>query len=814
MPGSNSQCRLVLRAACLTAVSLATCLLSGCQSGLLPRGWGTAPDGSAKKSTPTETQSVAKKSPATKSMADPYQPLADDNWVLAIAAPDQTEPPRYRWRHHVLDDILASPRDKQPNWQVALQSEKPIVAANAAIALARLGEGEPEEALTAAVRSTELKLPVRRAAAEALGDVQSEAAVQSLRDLVDQYGQFTGEARSRYLPDLHAELIHALARQPQTATDARIAAGLKSPAPSVKREALDALALVPTEKAPPLPPLALDLSTDSDLQVRISALKLLVARQHPQAGDKVLRGLSDYELPVRLAAIELLGQIGGDEATAQLKRLANDSAEMIRVSAVQALVKRGDRDAVEARAGDKSWRVRRAVADSLAKYPDRRSINLAQQYLGDASLEVQREAVRSAAKWPAEKAGAVLFAAIESSSYQTRKDAATLLADCWPEAAGFPIDAPAPRRAELLAELQTKWNRQFGNIDQAAIAAASKPTTTKISPQQVEKVTALIDRLADRRADRADQAAAIESLVVLGDELPPLVDAVLAEENHPLPAQLYRDVLPKCGKEFELLRQMTDGDLPARRTAIAALAKQSEGKILPVVAVVHLKDLLLSETDPVMWLQAFKLIDHDPRKPAALLAAAGLSHPAAEIRRRACGYFATYPDPARTESLLAALSDENVSVLHAALQALAEAQPPADVGPVEKILAHADHSLHLEAAIVLVRWNHEAGRAALERMVSDDDPQLRRKTAQAIGKLGDPALTPTLIKLLDDQQDIRRAALVSLRSLVGSDPPGISASGVQPASYAAASDADGSSATLAEQAERWKQWYSRQNRQE
>jgi HEAT repeat protein len=160
---------------------------------------------------------------------------------------------------------------------------------------------------------------------------------------------------------------------------------------------------------------------------------------------------------------------------------------------------------------------------------------------------------------------------------------------------------------------------------------------------------------------------------------------------------------------------------------------------------------------------------------------------------------------------VAALSDQNISVLHAALQALAESSRPADVSPVEELLAHPDHALHLDAALALARWHVESGRAGLERMAADDDPQLRRKTVQAIGKLGDPALIATLIKLLDDQQDVRRAALVSLRSLTGQEMPPNTA-GVQPASYASPGDSEVSSATLAQQAEKWKEWYARQNR--
>ncbi len=221
---------------------------------------------------------------------DPFKLLADENWILAVPAIDQPEEPRYRWRHRALEEILDRPKQRQFDWQGALKSEKQIVQVNAAIALARLGQGHPQETLVTAVGATDLKLPVRRAAAEALGELHTPESLAALRELVDQYGRFTGEARTRYVPELHAELLRSLVRQAKTAGDPRIAEALKSPAPVVKREALEALrnADVDHEKAfESLPPLALDLATDADSLVRIAALRLLVARHHPQAADKV-----------------------------------------------------------------------------------------------------------------------------------------------------------------------------------------------------------------------------------------------------------------------------------------------------------------------------------------------------------------------------------------------------------------------------------------------------------------------------------------------------------------------------------------------
>jgi HEAT repeat protein len=798
----TNRCALCLAARFALACALLPWLVSsGCQTPVL------YPHADSKPSTPPDKQ--PKTDSKALSSTDPFKPLIDDNWVLAVSQPGDSEPPRYRWRHRILDDLLSGPRDKQPDWQTALESDKQMVRINAAVALARLGEGDPTEILTATVRGADLKLPVRRAAAEALGDVHSKLAIAAVEELLNQYGKFTGEARSRYVPELHAELLHAMSRQPATEKlHSTLAAALKSPAAPVKREALEDLALISKSDRTPLPPLALDLASDGDSQVRIAALKLVVARKHEQAEEKLLRALSDYEITVRTSAIELLGEVGGKDASSKLKKLANDSSELIRVAAIGALYRSGDRDSVDAAAKDQSWRVRRKVARACGKFPDRRSMNLARQLLTDPSLEVQRDVVDMTKDWPTEQAGELLLAAMESSSYQTRKDAATLLADRWPKSAGFPIDAPAPRRAELLAELQTNWAAEFGNLDKSALAAATNTTAGKFSAEQLQEVSRSIDTLANLHAAAGEQNAAIESLARLGTDLPPILDALVAQDSRSLPARVYAEILPRCAPEFEELRRFNEGNQAQRRQSIAALARLTETKVLPGIAVARLEELLATEADPVVWMPAFKVIERDTREAATLIAVTGVNHPAPEIRRRACEYFAAYPDPNRATLLLKLLDDTNISVLHAAIQALSQIPSVERISPVEVLLAHTDHSIRLDAATCLTRWKCSSGPAALERLAADEDPSLRRKTALAISKTDEPQLTGVLVKLLDDQQDVRRAALVALRTLTGSETPP-AANGVQPAAFSATTDGGPLDSTLGEQAEQWKQWYRR-----
>jgi len=62
------------------------------------------------------------------------------------------------------------------------------------------------------------------------------------------------------------------------------------------------------------------------------------------------------------------------------------------------------------------------------------------------------------------------------------------------------------------------------------------------------------------------------------------------------------------------------------------------------------------------------------------------------------------------------------------------------------------------AAISLARLHVPSGVAALERLALDPDLDVRRRTALAIGELGDPALLPSLVPLLDETPATASAA--------------------------------------------------------
>jgi HEAT repeat protein len=152
------------------------------------------------------------------------------------------------------------------------------------------------------------------------------------------------------------------------------------------------------------------------------------------------------------------------------------------------------------------------------------------------------------------------------------------------------------------------------------------------------------------------------------------------------------------------------------------------------------------------------------------LAYAAIGNPAPEVRRRACQYLASHPDPRHVAVLLPALGDSSDRVVTEALRAIGAAGKLDDPQPVRRLLTATDETQRLEAAGALARLGDPGGLAALERLSYSDNPSTRQRTAELMGELGSEACLASLVRLLDDNwQSVRLAALKSLPKVTGQD---------------------------------------------
>src|SRR5271168_3087458 len=186
----------------LLGSALCLTLVAGCGPWARPH-WmhdaETAPDA-------TGTTAIEKAAARPNELAALNQGVWIRTFQPAGAAPG---PDAFRWHSPAIDEMLAMPAERQPNFSALLTSQQPLVAINAAIVLARLGEPIVQEKLIDAVRDQSLKLPLRRAAIEALARAEKPSALKPLQELTDQYGKFSDTSAAGYIFELHAELLYA-----------------------------------------------------------------------------------------------------------------------------------------------------------------------------------------------------------------------------------------------------------------------------------------------------------------------------------------------------------------------------------------------------------------------------------------------------------------------------------------------------------------------------------------------------------------------------------------------------------------------------
>jgi HEAT repeat protein len=688
---------------------------------------------------PDERRADHDQRPAT---ADKFALLSDPYWVAAPA--DQSDPiaaavatakrrargeveasthpiaqqsTPQRWRHQGVEKFIAAHADQAERLgeiRAAAASSNSTIATNAAILLGRDGHSEAMKPLVRAIQSSNTNPWQRRAAIEALADIDDVSIVPRLQQLIDEQCSALGRTNGHgaYLGEVHADLLDALARverrqndDSSTAGEPRFAAALSSPAAIVRRAGLLALANPATGALPA------DIShyaADEDRQVRQAALITIAARRRPDALDAMRRGLADRDLDARLAAIAGLGLIGeaNPDAKAELKQLATNQSELIRAAAYSPLLDTSDdHEQLAAAAADKSWRVRRIAAAALARHADRRSAALAERLVGDGNADVAAQMIKSLESWPLESAGPVLFKAMEGLSFMPRKFAAEQLARRWPPAKSYEVNATTDRRGQLVADLQQKWQATFG----------------------------------------ANKTFAPEK----------------KSDNEPDKRQL----------ELAAVGRLATDDLSARRRAAEELRDRFAAKPLSSAALDRLAELISRENDALVWLPVFDLLATDAREPAMRLACTALGHPSPEVRRRACEHLAAHPDSAHGALLLVSLDDPDSVVVEAAVKALGRLDSLPDPNPLERLLASPNRELRVEAAKALTHAGAKSGIAALERLAFDADPQARRRAAVAMGETPDPSFVPDLIHMLDDRPEIRQAALASLPRVAGTEIP-------------------------------------------
>ncbi|MGD9722259.1 MAG: HEAT repeat domain-containing protein [Pirellulales bacterium] len=473
-----------------------------------------------------------------------------------------------------------------------------------------------------------------------------------------------------------------------------------------------------------------------------------------------------------------LARLGAGVASAavglgkEVKAVAHDAASRVRLAAAHTVA-------------DQSQQVEQAAAHA---------VDTARSVATQAAAQFQQQAVNALAERPIEQAGPILLLAIAEGDAGARRAAAAQLAQRWPPAKDFPVEAAAESRERAVAELRQLWAVQYGQLNDAANAQLTEARQLiELTAEQAREAQQLLATLEQTDLSEEARRQATAALVAYGPPLVHLLDRQLAE-HVALPETLYNDVLPNIKPAFAAVSRLQASDPAARRQAAKELASLAAAGTLPPIAVERLALLLEAERDPAVLQQVLVAVRTSTHQAAERMAYQALANTAAEVRVEACNYLAAHGDPRHVDALLRTLADPQAEVQRAAVRALGSVGRLEDSAPLEALLAAEDQLLKLESALALARLQVASGQAALERLAIDSDAQVRLRAAQAMGEIGDPLFAPALLAMLGDQAEVQQAALRGLTHIAGRD--------VTLEAGAAPSDV--------EKVARWRRWYAEQ----
>ncbi|HRV82270.1 MAG TPA: HEAT repeat domain-containing protein, partial [Planctomycetota bacterium] len=152
---------------------------------------------------------------------------------------------------------------------------------------------------------------------------------------------------------------------------------LKDREEPVRDTAMDVLSTFKTQ--PPIDALLLELTEQTDSQVRVGILHALEKGRYPHDGSSVLPCLEDKDWNVRLRALRALGVLGKLEVVPAILPLTQDSESGVRVAALDTLALLKAKETVPAAQAalvDDVWQVRSSAIQALGLVRDVTSVPL------------------------------------------------------------------------------------------------------------------------------------------------------------------------------------------------------------------------------------------------------------------------------------------------------------------------------------------------------------------------------------------------------------------------------------------------------
>ncbi len=526
---------------------------------------------------------------------------------------------------------------------------------------------------------------------------------------------------------------------------------------------------------PAIPPIVQRVSTEWDVDVRLSFVNLLGDLRSDEAFQVLLQMLqSEQDINVSSSVVSSLGKYRDAAALPHLIRVLNQREDLwLKFHVVEALGDIGDRSALPAVLplySEKS--LRKPVLEAIGKIADVGTVSFLLKVIAEEeklNLTALRALVRIA---EADKPRVI--AQSEQSLIQRK----------------FRESFPADKVAPLIEHLRSTPKRDVRSFilkflgwsgDERAlpvlISHLEQPETAEIAAQAlIDFGAAAIPTILEalRNAEEDDVIALLLRVVnvIGGTEAIPSILSFLDHDN-PMIRRLGLETLgeiPHPGAVDYLLAKLDDYDVACQQAAVNSIsALVSAFPEMKVDVLLKIRRLLQSPAVPVKLnsLSVFVNIQGEGYHDELLLASKDSD---AAIRQKAVSLMGKFGEERFADQLVLSLADESTTVRLAAINAIVRLRPEKGLAPLISSLEDSDIWIRTAAAQALGEYRQPRALEPLMHHLEHDLPPVRIAVIEALGKSETVEVKDVLFRCLNESDlEIRRAAMLALARVPGSD---------------------------------------------
>ncbi len=595
---------------------------------------------------------------------------------------------------------------------------------------------------------------LRRQAARMLGESGNPKAIPDLvRALEDSHRGFQEAAMDALVAIGGAETIRELSR---------LVAGGKVYA---RNAAIEILEKIGREA----PELLMHLFQDGNDTIRIIAANIFGNLHAEEAVPSVIDLLSDNNPNVRCAALNALGNIGDRESLPSIREYMEDPEEWVRFSCIQALGNLQDHASLPALLnlleGDVAESICWVAVESLGKISSLESVPKMLETLPGATPLVQHQIVhhlvRIALEHPGEDGcGVEVFAPYEAYFTEALKSPQKEIQDSAVQ--GLEWIGTAQAVAPLMAFTRTL--HEYAEEDrvkgvQKALTAIGEPDFlihTLLDASSVESPNELTLKLAGEVLGAFQEARAVPAMILH-----------LAGPSEPV-----RRVMTQALGRIEdplaclpLIGLLKDGNGHVRRDAACSLGRiGDEQAVLPLFESLDREEFMdVRET----LLDALVAIGSEGVKEKFR---EFVFYPDPNVQALAIQGIGLLGDDEACDHLIANLGNENEQIRLKVVECLGRIDCERMMEPLIHSLNDENEQVRLAAIDVLSERPSSTVVRALMDALYDDSHWVAFKAADALGRIADPMAVETMMRLLQETDNVPlKIALIRALMKIG-DP--------------------------------------------